>query len=68
MLFSRHPVLFLRPLADALYGDARYRHHVSTADVLSLEGHLSRLVIAASNQRYRECWEQTLSNDVVILS
>jgi len=48
------------------------RHHVSTADVVSLKGHLVQLPIAASNQMYPSLClhlqERTLSNDVVILS
>lgn len=73
-------VSFLRRLVDALYDDVCGAHpsysiqrsHVSTADVLSLEGHLSQLAIAASNQRYivenAGSSGETLSNDVVMLS
>lgn len=73
-------VSFLRPLVEALYDDvcgaypsySIQRYHVSTADILSLEGHLSQLAIAASNQRYivenAGSSGETLPNDVVMLS
>jgi hypothetical protein len=73
-------VSFLRPLVNALYDNvcgahpsySIQRYHVSTTDVLSLEGYLSQLAIAASNQRYivenAGSSGETLLNNVVMLS